>query len=519
MMRSATGQALDRIIGYSNRITSGEFPLDSMLNRIMRFFVRVCEGAWMIRDEHEQIVPMKPRPAQIELTAAMMDQAALNLPIRILIGKDRKRGMSTWVQCLFCDLCSHENNQRAVTIAHESTATTEIFTIARTAADYGIVPCIPNKMDITWPATKSNYHAQTAGATAVGAGGTPNLLHLSELAKWDQNKEDTHTNSVNAVPTTGTSIIVKESTFELRELFWNQFEAACDEANPYIPLFFPWFANPKPSIPAKIGFIMSDDERGIVNHAKGQGVELSYDNLQWRRNKIAEIGRHRFRREYPVSPQEAVQASEGLIFPYMRDLVIDELPFDPTGLDIYSQLRGGIDYGFNDPTVILSGWFIDDALFITRCWRQREGQPATHTKGLLKGAKYYDDPSGLKARAELRAASEREALCCKFIAAPRRKEGEKDFVNEEIRLVEKWMLGGKIQILRSAATQLIVESDSYAWNPNTSKPDDTRGESWGHFDTLDALRYAIMGLQSERSVLKPIEKRSTPSIRSQLRAM
>jgi hypothetical protein len=62
------------------------------------------------------------------------------------------------------------------------------------------------------------------------------------------------------------------------------------------------------------------------------------------------------------------------------------------------------------------------------------------------------------------------------------------------------------------------------WNPKTGEPDKTRTTAndpvdWGHFDTLDALRYLVMGtLMADTPIAPPRRAEREPTRREMLRA-
>ena len=68
---------------------------------------------------------------------------------------------------------------------------------------------------------------------------------------------------------------------------------------------------------------------------------------------------------------------------------------------------------------------------------------------------------------------------------------------------------GRLKILRACSKQLILEGDNLAWDEKTGKPNMTRGEAWGHFDTLKMLTYLVMGVETLEvfnSLKKPLKK-------------
>lgn len=490
---NAPGAAIERIREHLRAWKRGDSP--EMLHRLCAFWLRCHAGAWWIRDEHEQVIPLRPNQAQTILTAAMMDQAAEGRPIRLRLLKSRKHGASTWVQVLFADLCAHQANQRAVTVAHEAEATREIFTIARRAAEnFGIAPDPPSQASIRWPQTGSIYTCQTAGATAVSAGGTPNLMHHSEKPKWLSHKqEETHYNTLNAVPYTPTSIVIDESTAHGRELFWKGWEAAHAKDGLYDALFLPWYIDRRLERPVPADFARTDTEAALAGSVHGEGYELSDGQLQWRRDKIGEIGLPAFRQEFPSSPEEAIQAREGLILPGLRRWLCDELPFDPKAVGT-DCIVGGIDFGYADPTVVWTGVWWQGELWLVDYYRRVEGLAHDHAEAISPYGRYYCDPANVSDRQQLQRECERLQLRARFFTAPRHKRPGEDVSATELKTLIRFVEQGRLHILRELSEQVIVEADTFAWNERTGKADERRSADCGHYDSIMALKYLVMGL-------------------------
>lgn len=496
----------DRITEYMKRYDRGQTK-PGMFRRLCQHERRCENGEWFVRDIHQVKVPLHNRLAQAMMMAAAFDQAAEEQPVRIRILKSRKTGISTKVQNLFVDLCSYQENQVAVTLAHEKKATRDIFRIGRyAAATHKDTQAKVNKYEITWKPTGSEYSCATAGGTAVGAGSTPNMLHISEGPKHGINKHSTRYNSITAVPDVSESIIVEEFTAKGRdEYFVSWCEANTDPTHPYKAIFIPWFADQECQYPSPTRFFRDDYENKLAERAKRLGYELSDDQLEWRRRKIKGMpgGEVIFRQEYPSSPEEAVMGADGLIVRGLRDCLIGELPFDP-GLVSHDELVGGFDPGYQDPCVIWSGVYRDRTLYLTHYYRRLKGLARDHVKGLRPNTTYYCDPPELDARKHLQDESEKAGLNCRFISAPRRREAGEDCKSAELRLLIDLIDSDRLKVLTEVAPQLICEADTYSWNEKTGKPLDQRSEIVGHFDSIMALKYLVMGVQNrERRVYIP----------------
>ena len=491
-----------RIAEYMKRFDRGLTVPGTMLDRLCRYQRRCELGVWFIRDVHQKKVPLKPRLAQAMFRVLMFDQAAEGKPVRIRILKSRKTGISTDVQTMFVDFCTYNENQTAKTIAHEIGATRDIFRIGKYAAkihdeDEDAVKIKILRHEIAWLKQGSEYTCATAGGTAVGAGSTPNLLHISEGPKHSQlNKKETRYNSTTAVPDVSETAIIEEFTAKGRdEYFISWSESAANSDHPYKSLFIPWFADMQCSTPAHHSFRRTEEEEGLVQRARRMGYALSNDQLEWRRRKIMAMpgGEVIFRQEYPSTPEEAVMGTEGLIIRNVRDCLVDELPFDES-LCEPSDRVGGIDFGYVDPCVIWSGIYRDDILWLTHFYRKVRGLSRDHVRGLVNGTTYYCDPPERHARCQLIDEADRYGVTCRFAPAPRRKAPGEDCAAAELRMIADLISSNRLKILRSVSNQLLCETDTYVVSEKTGKPLRLRSEEVGHFDTIMALKYLVMGV-------------------------
>ena len=472
----------------------GFIPADSMLGRLMAWCRWLAAGMCIIRDQDERLIPLKPNRAQIVIVATMLTMAAVNKPVRLVILKARKLGVTTLIESLQVFLGGHYDHQIACTLAHLSSSTDELFEITKRMAEhYTAIPTERLKRIVRFPLTSSKVWAHTAGGGNVGAGGTPSFMHLSERALWKANQKQTETAALNAVPSTPTSVIVYESTARGRESFYQAYEAAKAHLSEYEAIFIPWYYDERLVAPPVLAFSRTADERGVVERAKAEGIEVSDPQLQWRRNKIAEIGPRTFKQEYPSTPLEAVESAKGLVLPGLRECVVDTFPFDSADPN---ECVGGIDFGFHHPAAILTGYYVDDVLYVGGIWHGARTLARDRVAGLTDGHTYYCDPSGLQDREELEAASRGTLDSVCFEPAPRADGSLGSIVEAELQIVRTLIDNGRLKIHGAVCDQLILEADNYFYNDTTGKPDCTYADLWGHFDTLDALRYMAVGAVS-----------------------
>lgn len=502
------GRTISLFVNYQQ---TGRLRKGSILESLVLFCKWINLGQCMIRDIYADHIILQPNRTQLIILATMMQQAFEEKPVRLVILKARKVGVSTFLQALLFFLCSLHANRLAKTVAHEAGATQEIFDITRLMAESceDIGSSIGQK-GITFT-NRSNYFCRTAGGHGVGAGGTPNYIHLSEMALWQLKKEQTDYTLTSSVPDTNLdTIIAYESTAKGRELFWFKFDNASDPHNPYEPIFIPWYFDEKCQVTVrdKETFEITDEENELIDRAREEGIYLSLEALQWRRDKIKTLGPEIFRQEYPSTPEEAVQASKGLILPGIRSCLIDRLPFNIDSM-VERERVGGIDYGYYDSTVIISAIYHDQMVYVIDIYHRAEKLACDHAMFLKEGYTYFMDPSAVQGREELRKEAKVKKIPCRIIPSPRRKNPQ-GIVKSELQSVRDLIRHGKLKVLRSCSRQLLTEADNYAWNPRTGEPDSTRSVESGHYDTIDALRYLVAGvLDRKRTEKKPTARKTS----------
>jgi hypothetical protein len=124
---------------------------------------------------------------------------------------------------------------------------------------------------------------------------------------------------------------------------------------------------------------------------------------------------------------------------------------------------------------------------------------------LHEGHTYYVDPPEHVEQRELRMAAQAQNKHCKIVPAPRHKRPGEDCARVELMIVQQLLREGRLHVMYNVAAQLIVESDTLAWDEKTGKADDRRTGECGHFDSIKALTYICMGA-TERVVVKASTK-------------
>lgn len=488
-------------------------PKDSLYEAMVLYYKWCESGLCKIRSNDFKIIPLKLNTPQRIVLTAMLRQAQQNKPVRVVILKGRKYGISTLIETLFFFICIHYRNILALTLAHETLSTKKIFDIAKTCAmNYDFLESIQLERELRIEEMNSSYYCHTAGSEGIGAGSTPTLLHLSEVAYWPANKgEITEYTVTEAVPTHAFSLIAYESTAKGRNLFWQRFENARNPDSPYAPVFIPWYQYEGNAIQSH-ELMKTPDEELILISAKREQIDITDNQFAWRRHKINTLiaGEKTFHQLYPGSPEEAVSTAQGLVIPGIHNCVIDELPFD---LDKIAShlLFGGIDFGYRDHTAIVSAVFWDDQLWIYKVYRVNNALAEDWAKGIESNHTYYCDPSALQSRKELASELNNRNISATLITALRKKDITRTSVDREYEVFADWVRKDRIRILESQSEQLIVEANNLAYDENTGRINDFRNEAVGHFDVLDATRYLVYSIDRKNKKDIIIEKfKSTP---------
>lgn len=320
------------------------------------------QGCAKVVDKRRQLVPLIGHDWQLEFDAALELQRAAGQPMRAIVLKARQLGISTWVQAKMLQRLTQLSYQAAMVCAHEVKAAGRIFNMARLM--YAHLPSEEElglgfsiKPDLTGASFSPNgrkfmsfgersrqlrsagrteesiLDIDTANAPEAGRGGTINLAHLSEVAKWpDRATSGTASKMIsilNSVPYEPETLVVLESTPNGLNHFYRRWVAAesgqedPDTGETYVTIFLPWWRDAAYSIMfSTVGqrdrFVegVGDTRRhGEVAEDEPMLVEAygcSPEQLLWRRMQIRtqhEGSVQLFKQENAANPQEAFISS------------------------------------------------------------------------------------------------------------------------------------------------------------------------------------------------------------------
>lgn len=268
-------------------------------------------------------MPLVPNRAQLRLYALMAAQRAAGLPVRIIVLKSRRQGISTGFEAYcFADVFNRPT-RRAFVAAHDAAASSVLFQMNKRFAQN-----LPkheqkemersNRAELLWKHPhSSSFLVQTAGNLNLGRGDLIHDFHGSEIAFWP-NAEETLLSVQQCIPPLPETAVVLESTANgVGGVFHERWKAAVQRMlesdgslDGFVPIFFSWLEDPdnRKKIPPGYEFgALDDDERRLRKH---HGA--SDEHLFWRRWKIAEecLGDvEKFKQEYPSTTEEAFRHS------------------------------------------------------------------------------------------------------------------------------------------------------------------------------------------------------------------
>jgi hypothetical protein len=305
------------------------------------------ESLIYIVDQDEKEVRIRLKPAQRRFLALKARQEAEGVPVRIIVLKARKEGISTTVQGCLMKRVTQRPNHLAAVVAHEGDTAEAIFGMGETMysklPDEEVAGLVlkPSKYsgrtgtELRLGETSrfrraegerginSAYLVDTANNYESMRGMTIFSLHLSEFAFY-QNAEKKARSLFNAVPDTPASMIVIESTANGYNMFRRLWVAAITGKSNYLPLFIPWHEDPQYSMP----FANTEEREHFVAEILGDGeygedepslmeAGVGLEQLKWRRwaieNKAAGDLRS-FWQEYPATWEEAFLSSGRQVF-------------------------------------------------------------------------------------------------------------------------------------------------------------------------------------------------------------
>lgn len=239
--------------------------------------------------------------AQRKLHAILEEQKAKTGRVRAIVLKARQMGISTLIAARFYRHVTTHPGIRCSIIAHETAASRNLYGIVRRYHDAmppeeKLSTGTANADELLFDKIDSGYLVSVANPEGSGRSSTVQLAHCSEVGFWADLAEQT-SSLLQAVPDGAGSEVIMESTAkafgdQFHQL-WRRAEAGESE---FLPIFLPWSVEQSYRAPLPEGFALTSEERELATL-----YGLDDAQLQWRRNKISQLGDVKlFMREIPI---------------------------------------------------------------------------------------------------------------------------------------------------------------------------------------------------------------------------
>ena len=278
-------------------------------------------------------VPLILKPAQRRLVRHFIRCLQDGDPIRVIILKARRHGMSSIVQAFFFWMCATRPYQHSLTIAHDQVTTRYLHGITERYYRYMPRWCRPMKdtatrgamLEFQNPSKREEIRdkepglessMQTTSLENAGAGFGILWLHLSEVARkpWcSEAGNEALTTAMQTVPDEPNTAVIIESTAQgVGNAFHEMWLAAESHESDYLAFFAPWWEEPTYKAKVPLDFERTQEEDQLAELALETAWILTDEQFQWRRLTIANKCRGKldqFHQEYPSTPREAFLTS------------------------------------------------------------------------------------------------------------------------------------------------------------------------------------------------------------------
>lgn len=299
-----------------------------------RFFIESC---LFVHDGMHggQMQPFRINKAQDVIMRAVEEERAAGRPVRLMVLKARRLGITTFSEALLYWLASTRSLATVMEVAHDLDSAKEIHRIAKlfyqndARHKLGIIPLTersneralrfanPSHTDkIDRPGLESSILVETAeGQPARGL--TLRGAHGSEVGFWGKMNNAMSALEI-ALSNTPDSLGIMESTANgTGNLFHDMWKRAERGTSGWRPIFLPWMLHEDWSIR------LTDSERAVWDWESGEerdyaeGHKLTLEQVKWRRREMEKPAYNKpglsredvFRQEHPATPDEAFIAS------------------------------------------------------------------------------------------------------------------------------------------------------------------------------------------------------------------
>lgn len=307
------------------------------LRRCARDFEFYAENYLQVLDKQTlSLVPLVLKPVQLRLVRWMLERYLAGEPVRVIILKARREGVSTAVQAFFFWLAAFRPHQVTATLSHHDETTKDLFAISERYFTFLPAWLKPMRrqvrrgqvLEFANPSRDDERVQDDPGLQSIlqvvtaknaGAGKGAKAVHVSELGLYEQNQIDAKTvldTLLQIVPTAPETIIVLESTARgVGNEFYRRWTKAVRSlrdglTDDFFPFFIAWFEEDTNRIGGASWDALGDlDEREERLRDK---YDCDAGQVAWRRYAIRTLcggDPDTFDQEYPESAEVAFLSS------------------------------------------------------------------------------------------------------------------------------------------------------------------------------------------------------------------
>ncbi len=300
----------------------------------------------------------KYNPPQEYVLKARRKQEAEGKPVRLVVIKSRREGVSTQIQGWLFHKVTTKPYRLGMVISHEQDSADEIAEISRRFWEFlpeGKRPSIPgaklpHTKTLIFDKLRSKLKIETAMDVNVGRSMAIDYIHASEVAFW----RDAETLMLGLLQCVNdkdkdTMVVIESTANGIGGYFYDLVQKTLNGENDYELVFLPWFIDTRYVMDLPPDFQTTDEEEKIRVQYKWEGkkVRLTDEQLYWRRHTLKNKcngDEVKFKQEYPGSIDEAFIYSGRTRF--NQELLTE----------IQSDSRNPVFRGFIHEDTIRDGW-------------------------------------------------------------------------------------------------------------------------------------------------------------------
>jgi hypothetical protein len=286
----------------------------------------IYKGRITIQTEDMQNIPLVPNEVQTELIEMIWQKWCNNEPVRLVIPKPRREGISTACEAIGYSITSFTPAYAGFILGYDDENARTIFEMTKRMHE-NMEPFLKtqtkasNVKELVFSETDSKIIIGSAQNKDIRGKGI-SFFHGSEVAFYPYPKE-TLGGFLPSIPNKPKTIILLESTGNGINWFERMCKLAEQGKGDYTLFFIPWFRNKSHALP------LDDDETITPQSSGSYGDEIglieefgvTIEQIKWRRNMIDTTfdgDLHFFMQEYPSNLDECFQGSGYPVFDHIK---------------------------------------------------------------------------------------------------------------------------------------------------------------------------------------------------------